>query len=1087
MKLKTKLVSILGAAAIATSSLPMIASCTFTRNNWTCPKVTFDGDNVMKPDAGKKKFTLDGFSYDRDLSPDEKVTVRVIDPSTKNPSEYVTAIANRPNKAHQFSIEFTASVVSDYENKDFAFTLEFDVTYKDKSGTYKDLPDSFTFKYAAAWEPNAITTNLSTYTANYNNETGEIEFDINGTIKRTLRENEKLVVNVTGNQVVKCYDYIITPIENANDQANITLRFLLDGQNRFNDYQKSFGLEIDFIGSSGKVEFPQSIDGTGTVKYKRDYIPVEVQLEEQTTNAFFATDGETECRLTDGTLKFSRNLSPQNAYNEKLEMSLVNGSRQAVSDLKLECDYTTSQIYDVIIKYVGEELYVEKTYDDLNIKWTITEQVGSDLRDAEKSEGLIPITFTYRGVWLEKTASYFGANQEQTTIPFEIEEAGKRELTITSYKNKDGGGYERNAYGFDINKTLSEGEKVSLVLTNLDPETKKPVEDESTAPLELTSNTPTMVEFTDVDNIEKELLKLSIKYKDSWFDADSTRVDEEQTNYFNLTFVYAVTGTTFTYTQEINKIFSLKYKPNTLEKNKLNLSLKDEYIGESHGDTIIKVTGSITNRAFDKNKDKFLGEDGDVTVTSENNAISVVKKTKAGEVGYENYIEFDDDSSSFSMYVKIDSTKLSGVYDKDKTFKDVKFTIKLQTKDASGDWVPYYVEPTTDITYSGFSNELTDYIKARTIPIAMYYHDSENDVWVPNFISAWIVGDATPKVDTDFDFYVATSWDSAELYKNNLSKAGYDSFRVGITDPTFSTNYAYYQFWLGDWYLTDYQKASFYRKNYIYFDVDTEKQESVINWIDPAQTSVWQDATSKTPKYGCNIRVGEINFDNAFKDYTGTEDVSDPALIAAYMNKLIKLNNYDDLYGHINGIVENPITNTKANRKKYKNFGMSGFQAQQRNYWTDEEKEIDVGNWTMSLWNDYTFTSQENGDPALNYISSEKFRSSLSSSYPLSTNGSVYMYEGSPVYEANKTLSCGIWNGAGYYEIEALNGSMIVVRDENPEDPNEDKVKLLGVYWGWPSDHSSGSRFYPLFDAFIDEDGHNLLEKYLNHHDPKKY
>lgn len=1032
MKLKRALFSFIVATAIIVPTLSGISACSFIRNNWERPTVTFNGDPIMVPNGGVKEFNLEGFTFSRPLYPDEHVSVIVIDEENE-PSASVTATPTYMANNDKMNVKFDVTPAEIHTDQKFEFKLQFEFSYGTKKQIYDGLDKVFTYQYTGEWLENSVTGELSTYGANYNPDTNRIEFSVGSlTLGRNLEFGERLEVEVLNGGKVKYLDKTITP--NQNDTAQLTIKFILEEQNRLNDYNGSFKLKFNFYDTKNILQKEQTLESQGTVKYRRERDRVEVKLYNENNTAFFAQNGSNTCNFPDNTLVFTRPLSPaEGGYNEKLDLSITDEQGDPIEGLDFTYNYNTTEIFDVAITYDNSSAqYEEKTYN-LKIHWEIAEQTPSST-SFDPDTGDIAITFTYIPIWAEKNASYFGQGAGGAD-PIEFNndsEGGTRSIDIDSFSEQESSIVKAD-YGFIIDKRLSPNETVSVSLTN---------EDE-TNPLELESSTPTLTDYVDEQGNEQVLVGIKIRYKASWFNDNPSRVTTNYSAPFKLNFTFAITGTDFDITQTLDEEFKLIYnKPESSDH--LAVSLGEKYDLGEHGDTIIQVSDGSLNRAFSTTDDEF------VSVITDVEGITVMEGAQGS--GYENKVKFD--GSNLSMFVEIDPSIITR-FDADQKW-DVTFTFTFKYQGTE-----YTKTATTEIWYIGFSNEITDYINARIVPIGIYYQDSYG--WHPFFLTAWILGDATPENESDYNFYIATSANAAEVYEEQTDPDYVRTFRIGITDKKFSAQYSYNDSSRGGTWSNPIN-AYFYRKNYIYF------KNNAIQWLD--KDFKWNDGS------GCNIRVGKINFNESFETFD-SGDLNNQEWIATYLNKLIKLNNYNHLYGHINGIVDEPITNIEENYQRYQKFGVSGYEAVQHTRWRDSSRvETNPSNATMTVWKDFTFTTQyvetaEQWSPALTYISPSDLKAK---NLTFKSTSGDDLIDGSPAYSANTKWSCGILNVQEYYGIESLTGGMIAVVDNSAAE-NEDKVRLLGFYWG--TDHSlNGSDFYPYFDMFYDGTT-NLLEDYL--------
>lgn len=1105
MKLKRALVGFVGATAIVVPTLAGVSACTFTRNNWECPIVAFEGDETINPNAeGAKTAQLAGFkildknNIPRGLYKDETMEVELVKQDTnKNDEDNITATLLSVDKNGNFSVKFDVTVQNPYANKEFAFKLNFHFKYGQKSGTY-NLDNTFVFKYTGEWQPNWMQGTFKAgdgYTAEYikpEGEEGFIGFEINDlSLERALENNESIDVETNYPDKIVCYSKTI------NYSTKCSFKFKILSHSRWDNYKQDFNICFKFkINGEANprktqwtnVDPDERFTNSPKVYFNRDYVDPEVRFAQGVTNSFTA-NGTTTYSFTDGTLEFNRTLS--DTYDETLELSLTDENGNPVDDeLELGYEYDKDSIYHVTITYIGEDPYVEKDYS-LKFHYEIWEQNQPEGEESKGSAGDIPFNFSYKGVWLRKEVAWNGTSAQQN---FNSGETGKRDFAIPSFTRSGEGEIIQGNYYFWIDKPLDEKESLTVILNNVDTEEN---------PLELVSSTPEIANITIGEGDEEHeiaLVNFGVRYRSDWFTQERLEHEGGWTKEFRLQFQFTVESSTgglpFTYTQdELAQTFSLHYSPEDPDSaNYLVPTIGTSYKGANRGDTIIKIEdGGLKTRAFNSATDEiYYGEETEnmAVTTPADSPVTVMAGAEGGE--YEHGVKFTNGSSSYSLYLIIDASKVE-VQDADKIIPfEVTLTFHFKYKPTGQ---TYTKDVTTTLIYDGFSTKLTDYIKARTLPIGMYYQ--VGSTIYPRFISAFILGDATPSDYTDYKFYIATSWDEAEIYDKCLENQGISNFRVGITDPTYAGTYRYITgyHWEGFSRITDYSEwmdACFYKKNYIYFKTGDDG----IQWKDKS-IGLWSTGDTN---YGCSVRVAEVNFDTIFETFEPGTDASDPDLIAAYMNKLIKLQNYQRWYGHVNGVVKEPITDSAEDSERYTDFGMSGFVINQQDYWYSYPSSyIGVENASVATWADYSFKTTKavvGGKtvytPAFKYISSSVFRESYSNNYPMKTTNATgdeitYAYQGSPVYYGardDEMLSCGVWNGNKYWGIESLFGSMLVTYDK--DEPN-DKVKLVGIFWGWPYNQSTSSSFtfHPYFDTFIDGDD-NLLEEYLGEDPTRK-
>ncbi|MCQ3908456.1 MAG: hypothetical protein MJ200_02690 [Mycoplasmoidaceae bacterium] len=262
MKLKTKLISVLGATAIAASGISVISSCTYShrKESYVMPDIRYSGSTEITTEIGQNVGTLSSFFVaNRDIYHNEKFTVKAINPTTSAESTDVSA--QLINVAKGFKVLITMLNVTPGQVTDaepVSFKLTFTSTYRAKS---YEIPyaNTFTINYIPA---------LDSYTATYVGDpsqtitplTGTRDFAVTYNLNKVLQKNAT-ISNVTTN----CPDKVVVKkFEHTKGSLQIKLTLSVLSSDDYTGATETFNPIFtigyhntlnDIIGTTIKVEY----------------------------------------------------------------------------------------------------------------------------------------------------------------------------------------------------------------------------------------------------------------------------------------------------------------------------------------------------------------------------------------------------------------------------------------------------------------------------------------------------------------------------------------------------------------------------------------------------------------------------------------------------------------------------------------------------------------------------------------------------------------------------------------------------------------------------------------------------------------
>ncbi|MCQ3914966.1 MAG: hypothetical protein MJ201_04360 [Mycoplasmoidaceae bacterium] len=202
MKLKTKLVSILGTAAIATTSLSVVSACTFTRKpkgEYDKPTFHYAGETTLATEEGRNTLAISGFYANRDLYTGEEVTIEAINPTSNDKSEDVTASFSKDENGFVVNVTLTKIEAESTEEGGATFNLLFKTKYDNQTYEIPLENKTFTVNYIPKYVRNDITlfgaTTVST-------PKGNSEFTLQYQLNHKLEANRTILTPETNNSKV---------------------------------------------------------------------------------------------------------------------------------------------------------------------------------------------------------------------------------------------------------------------------------------------------------------------------------------------------------------------------------------------------------------------------------------------------------------------------------------------------------------------------------------------------------------------------------------------------------------------------------------------------------------------------------------------------------------------------------------------------------------------------------------------------------------------------------------------------------------------------------------------------------------------
>ncbi|MCQ3915643.1 MAG: hypothetical protein MJ195_02785 [Mycoplasmoidaceae bacterium] len=146
MKLKSKLIGILGTAVVATTALTTVVACKYSNDQPTYSNtIIFKGERYLAPVAGSRTFVISGFSLYKELGKDNYDAIDVYASTNQIKANIVEG--TRPT-TKDFDVKVTAQIFDSSLNQKIGFNLVF-VFYKNSEVARKFSISSFSFNYRA--------------------------------------------------------------------------------------------------------------------------------------------------------------------------------------------------------------------------------------------------------------------------------------------------------------------------------------------------------------------------------------------------------------------------------------------------------------------------------------------------------------------------------------------------------------------------------------------------------------------------------------------------------------------------------------------------------------------------------------------------------------------------------------------------------------------------------------------------------------------------------------------------------------------------------------------------------------------------
>ena len=118
MKLKSKLIGILGTAVVATTALTTVVSCNYGNEN-SANGIAYNGPMEISPGSGIRSYRITGFSLWTPLSNSNADAIRITTSNSKVSATIVEGIA--PEK--DFNVDIRVSVADIKMNETFKFIV----------------------------------------------------------------------------------------------------------------------------------------------------------------------------------------------------------------------------------------------------------------------------------------------------------------------------------------------------------------------------------------------------------------------------------------------------------------------------------------------------------------------------------------------------------------------------------------------------------------------------------------------------------------------------------------------------------------------------------------------------------------------------------------------------------------------------------------------------------------------------------------------------------------------------------------------------------------------------------------------------
>lgn len=321
MKLKSKLIGILGTAAIATTTLATVVSCKETEDT---NGVYFHGSNVISPESGYKTYTIEGFELWTDLNKTSLAAVSVSSSNTSVTAE-IEGGTYTPNR--NFNVTVRASVIDPRLNESLKFSLYF--TFYDANGIAKKKVaiGTFTFNYLGVWAYKEIryigtTEKVFSTKPGVPTYTSSEEFRLNN--DEILATGESIYVEIRKDGA-KDDDYICSAVPtnniitfNIQNKNAIGITKLPDDTNLEIYFEIRYGNEVKWTSSTS--EYKDEFTGF-TYHYEPDWDSPTVSYKLDDNTDVVSEQGEREAIFN----------SAAGGNYIKLSKPLVSGEKIAIS------------------------------------------------------------------------------------------------------------------------------------------------------------------------------------------------------------------------------------------------------------------------------------------------------------------------------------------------------------------------------------------------------------------------------------------------------------------------------------------------------------------------------------------------------------------------------------------------------------------------------------------------------------------------------------------------------------------------------------------------------------------------------------
>ncbi|MCQ3915628.1 MAG: hypothetical protein MJ195_02710 [Mycoplasmoidaceae bacterium] len=398
MKIKTKLLSVLGATAIASSGLGLIASCSFKpspKDEYEPPRITPTVTTAVT-ESGSPKCTIPDFKFDRPLYIGEKVTV-AFSQSVNGTVDVKSVVVNLEHTdGSSVGVDVTLDVDegSTVEGLKAAFKLTFTFYYQGHE-IGVPLGNEFVVSYTPAYSPNQVLCHADTI------EKRTFDFGTRGTstyvldptlftLENPLGEHERVRVESTNAFVKAQVGYMAT-----GDQ-NIPITLTIVNYDQYTELRPKFDFKFT-ISVNSEIKY-SVVHKDFEAIYKPKARNIGITYEGETLALYPTNRGDREISM-DRYFHLSRLLNE--TTNEKVEIKLEDPETgETPENLTYTYQLVDYRYYTFNIKYTGEEDYTDKF-----IKFRIHFDIYDDLSDDPIYQQTFP-----RSSGSDDQKSYFSFN-----------------------------------------------------------------------------------------------------------------------------------------------------------------------------------------------------------------------------------------------------------------------------------------------------------------------------------------------------------------------------------------------------------------------------------------------------------------------------------------------------------------------------------------------------------------------------------------------------------------------------------------------------------------------------------------------------